>query len=213
MYDAKPTAEALLDAGAFKISLDPLFTWTSGIKSPVYCDLRALISVVKVRESIVDGFVEMIKVDGLPEVIAGTATAGIPWAAWVADRLQLPLVYIRGEAKEHGTKKRVEGMMPQGVKVVLIEDHISTGKSSVSALLALREEERAIVDRVYAINTYELMKAAQAFDEIDVKFDTITNYSTILKVAHERGVIDESQVDLLTDFRADPAGWAERHSL
>lgn len=211
---AMSVAKALLDHGAFKISLDPLFTWTSGIKSPVYCDLRALISDISVRAIIVDGFVDMIKNSGKEfDVIAGTATAGIPWAAWVAERMYLPMVYIRGEAKEHGTKKRIEGVLMQGSNVALIEDHISTGKSSVSATIALREEGGATVDMIFAINTYELKKAEEAFAEAKLNIQTVTSYSRILESAQLTGFIDDAKRALLSDFSIDPSGWAGRNGI
>lgn len=207
MNHSQKVADYLLKAGAFKVSLEPLFTWTSGIKSPVYCDLRALISDVAARDEIVTAFVEMIPAD--VEVIAGTATAGIPWAAWIAEKMKKPMIYIRGEAKEHGTKKRIEGMLAAGQKVALIEDHISTGKSSISAIAALREEGSAIVDCVFAINTYEMAVAKKVYEEAGVKVSTITNYSMIL----ERSGLPAEKVEMLLDFRNDPASWAGKHGL
>lgn len=210
MDHSKKVAESLLKVGAFKISMNPLFTWTSGIKSPVYCDLRALISDVEARNEIVTAFCELV-----PEcdVIAGTATAGIPWAAWIADKLGKSMIYVRGEAKEHGTKKRIEGMLIAGQKVVLIEDHISTGKSSISAIKALREEGGAIVDNVIAINSYELVTADTVYKDANVKVSTITNYSKILEVAKSQGVIDDEKEKMLADFRVDPSSWAGKHGL
>lgn len=208
---SKIIAQALLRSGAFKISLDPLFIWTSGIKSPVYCDLRALISDVEMRRTITEAFVKM-KEDWSPvEVIAGTATAGIPWAAWVAEAVGKPMVYIRSAAKEHGTKKRIEGQLePQRRRVLLVEDHISTGGSSLSAIEALRVEGAALAAEIFAINTYELQKAEEAFAAAQVGVETITNYTTILQVAKEQGLIDSEKEALLAEFRKDPAGWAGR---
>lgn len=207
MDHSKKVAEYLLKAGAFKVSLDPLFTWTSGIKSPVYCDLRALISDVEARDEIVTAFVEMIPSD--VDVIAGTATAGIPWAAWIAEKMKKPMIYIRGEAKEHGTKKRIEGTLAAGQKVALIEDHISTGKSSISAIKALREEGDVAVGSVFAINTYDMAVAKKVYEEAGVKVMTVTNYSVILG---ESGLPAE-KIEMLLDFRNDPAGWAGKHGL
>lgn len=206
-------AESLLRAGAFKISLNPLYTWTSGVKSPVYCDLRALISDVAARREIVNAFAEMISQKVECDVIAGTATAGIPWAAWVAEKLGKPMIYVRGEAKEHGTKKRIEGMLPAGSKVVLIEDHISTGKSSLSALQALREEGAATVDYIFAINTYELKAANEVYANAAVQVRTITDYSMILSAAKAQGIIDDEKEKMLAEFRNDPASWASVHGL
>lgn len=206
-------AEDLLATGAFKISLDPLYTWTSGIKSPVYCDLRALISSVNARRIIVEAFQKMYPSVADADVIAGTATAGIPWAAWLAEALGKPMVYIRSAAKEHGTKKRIEGDLKPGSKVVLVEDHISTGGSSISAVEALRTEGQATVDSIVAINTYELQKAKDQFEAAKVNVFTLTNFTVILSAAKARGLIDDAKEALLLDFRTDPAAWAEKHGL
>lgn len=206
-------AESLLKAGAFKISLNPLYTWTSGVRSPVYCDLRALISDVAARREIVNAFAEMISQKVECDVIAGTATAGIPWAAWVAEKLGKPMIYVRSEAKEHGTKKRIEGMLPTGSKVVLIEDHISTGKSSISALQALREEGQATVDYVFAINTYQLKAADEVYANAGVQVRTITDYSVILSAAKAQGIVDDEKEKMLLEFRNDPAAWAANQGL
>lgn len=206
-------ADDLLATGAFKISLSPLFTWTSGIQSPVYCDLRALISDVTARRTIVEAFQNMYPSIKFADVIAGTATAGIPWAAWLAEALGKPMVYIRGAAKEHGTKKRIEGSLKPGQKVVLVEDHVSTGGSSISAVEALRTEGQAIVDTIVAINTYELQKASEQFAVAQVNVFTLTNFTVILSAARAKGLIDEAQEALLADFRIDPATWAGKHGL
>lgn len=206
-------AEDLLTTGAFKISLDPLYTWTSGLQSPVYCDLRALISSVSARRIIVEAFQKMYPSIANADTIAGTATAGIPWAAWIAEALGKPMVYIRGAAKEHGTKKRIEGDLKPGSKVVLVEDHISTGGSSISAVEAIREEGQAIVDTIVAINTYELQKAKDQFEAAKVNVFTLTNFTVILSAAKARGLIDDAKEALLLDFRTDPAAWAGKHGL
>jgi orotate phosphoribosyltransferase len=198
-------AQALLDSGSVKISLNPLFTWASGIRSPIYCDLRALISDVPTRRMIVAAFKQMreewMDVDG----IAGTATAGIPWAAWLAEAVGKPMVYVRGSAKDHGTRKRIEGALKPGQKFLLVEDHISTGGSSVSAVEALRQEGGVIVDEVLAINTYQLDQADLTFKAAGLSVQTLTNYETILSVAKQRGLIDDEKEILLSEFRADPS--------
>jgi orotate phosphoribosyltransferase len=206
-------AQDLIASGAFKISLDPLFTWTTGIKSPVYCDLRALISRVETRKMITEAFQKMFPHVADADVIAGTATAGIPWAAWLAEALGKPMVYIRSAAKEHGTKKRIEGELKPGQKVVLVEDHVSTGSSSISAVEALRTEGQALVDTIVAINTYELTKAAEQFAAAQVQVYTLTNFTTILMAAKQQGMIDDAKEVLLADFRTDPAAWAGKHNL
>lgn len=206
-------AQDLLATGAFKISLDPLFTWTSGIKSPVYCDLRALISNVAARRLIIEAFATMYPSIKDADVIAGTATAGIPWAAWLAEALGKPMIYIRSKPKEHGTQKRIEGALKPGQKVVLVEDHISTGGSSISALEAIREEGQCQADTIVAINTYELQKAKDQFAAANVNVFTLTNFTVILSAAKDQGLIDEAKETLLADFRTDPATWAGKHNL
>lgn len=205
-------AEALLKAGAFKISLSPLFTWTSGIKSPVYCDLRALNSDVSARRAIVDAFVTLPHI-AEADYIAGTATAAITWAAWIAEKLGKPMVYVRSQAKEHGTKKRIEGLLPSGQHVALIEDLISTGGSSLSSVEALREESDAIVSRVYAISTYGMQVARDQFSNAGIDVYTITHYEVILSVARQQGLITTEEEEMIRTFRDDPKNWAEKQGL
>jgi orotate phosphoribosyltransferase len=209
----RAVAEALLDTGSFKISMSPLFTWTSGIKSPVYCDLRALIGDIAARRTITEAFVAMFPFVKEAEVIAGTATAGIPWAAWLADALGKPMVYVRSSAKEHGTQKRVEGFMKKGQSVILIEDLISTGGSSISSVQALKEEYDAKVDTILAINSYQMSKAVDNFAAAGLKAFSITNFATIAEVAKERGVLTADQESILLEFVQDPANWAAKHGL
>jgi orotate phosphoribosyltransferase len=211
MDAAHLVASALLDAKAFKVSLDPLFTWTSGLKSPVYCDLRALNSDVEARRLIVDELVKMIPED--VDVIAGTATAGISWAAWVAEKMGKPMVYVRSKSKEHGTKKQVEGIVKEGQKVVVVEDLISTGGSSIVSVEALKSECSAVVDLVVAINTYMFAKADANFSTAGIALKTVTSSPVIFAVARERGVITEEQEAMLQDFGTAPAGWAVKHGL
>ena len=170
-------AEKLLEIKAVALSPNEPFTWASGIKSPIYCDNRLTMSFPEVRRAITKGLAEKIKTD-FPdvEVIAGTATAGIPHAAWVAEVLDLPMVYIRGKAKDHGKKNQIEGQISEGQKMVVIEDLISTGGSVLEACVAA-ENEGAKVLGVAAIFTYELPKGIENFEEANVPFMTLTNYT------------------------------------
>lgn len=206
-------AQDVLRTGAFKISFEPLFTWTSGIKSPIYCDLRALTGDVEAREVIVDAFLELFPFIKNADAIAGTATAGISWAAWVADRLKKPMVYVRGAAKSHGTKKRIEGILKPGSQVILIEDLISTGGSSISSAEAIAEEGQSEVTAVLAINTHGVPKAAQNFADAQLALHTILDTTVILSEARAQGVITEEQEQMMADFWEDPAAWAGRHGL
>lgn len=195
-------AQALLDTGAFKISFDPLFTWTSGIQSPVYCDLRALNSDVSTRKLIVEAWLEMFPFIKEADVIAGTATAGISWGAWVADALDKPFVYVRSKAKEHGTKRQIEGILESGQKVALIEDHISTGGSSIAAVESLREVGAEVIG-VFAINTYLMPKAAVNFEAAGVDLSTICDFDVILQHAD----LEADKKEELKRFIQDPQGW------
>src|SRR3989344_9308933 len=163
-------AEFLLSIGAVKLSPRQPFMWTSGIKSPIYCDNRMIYSHPEARKFIVEALVSPVHALHIPpDVIAGTATAAIGWAALVADRMDLPLVYVRSKAKEHGAKKRIEGDLRPGEHVVVIEDLISTGGSSVSTVEALREEGKATVSDIVAIFSYELHAATEKAQQARAK--------------------------------------------
>ena len=203
----KQIAEKLLEIKAVALSPNEPFTWASGLKSPIYCDNRLTMSFPEVRRLVAKGLAEKIKTE-FPEVevIAGTATAGIPHAAWVAELLDLPMVYIRGKAKDHGKKNQIEGQISEGQKMVVIEDLISTGGSVLEACVAA-ENEGANVLGVAAIFTYELPKGIENFAEAKVPFITLTNYTELIEVATEKNYIAESDVDLLQQWKKDPKNW------
>ncbi|MBN2715338.1 MAG: orotate phosphoribosyltransferase, partial [Deltaproteobacteria bacterium] len=183
----KEIAKILLELNAVALRLDPPFTWASGRFSPIYCDNRLIISSTEDRKTVADGFVKLIAQNGWqPDVIAGTATAGIPHAAWVADILDLPMVYVRGSAKGHGKENRIEGTLRAGQKVVLIEDLISTGKSSIDAANGVVDAGGDLLG-VAAIFTYGLPVAAQQFTDAGMAFDTLTSFETLMDVAEELG--------------------------
>ncbi|MBP9718121.1 orotate phosphoribosyltransferase [Candidatus Gracilibacteria bacterium] len=203
-------AHSLMDIGAVKVSMDPLFTWTSGIRSPIYCDNRKLISYPSERTEVVRGFIELIKKlpkDRYPEYIAGTATAAIAWAAFVAQELNLPMVYIRPEKKGHGAGKQVEGDLPPGKRVVIVEDLISTGGSSLKAAQAVADECKGIVTDVLAIVTYELSEAQTAFQSSGLHLTTLTTFTQIMAAARENSIITEAQMIDILDFKKDPRSW------
>jgi len=214
MKNAENVAGALLKREAVKISMDPPFTWTSGIKSPVYCDNRKMIAFPEEREMIVDSFVEMINEQGMnPDVIAGTATAAIPWAAFVAQKMNKPMVYIRPKPKEHGVKKQIEGYLAPDQKVLIIEDLISTGGSSIKSADAVKNEGQCEVLGVMAIVTYELAKAVDNFGGADLSLWTLTNFKMIADLAVEGGSITQEQKDKVLEFTADPSAWGEKMGL
>ena len=205
-------AELLLSAEAVKLSIDPPFTWTSGITSPIYCDNRLLYGHPAARKIVVDALVSRVNALHIPpDAIAGTATAAIGWGAMVAQKLDLPFVYVRAKAKEHGAKKRIEGYVKPGQHVVLIEDLLSTGGSAISSVQALREEGQAIVTDVVAIFTYELPAGMEAAAEANVKLHPLSNFSTLAQVAYDQDRISADELAIVKRFVKDPKQWgAER---
>jgi len=212
--DSKEISQILLDNNAVKISMDPPFTWTSGIKSPIYCDNRLMIGYTEQRDAIVDGLVDLVK-EYAPETewLAGTATAGIPWAAFVAERMNLPMVYVRSTKKAHGAGKQVEGYMEKGAKVTVVEDLISTGGSSLKSVEALKDEYGADVQCVTAIFSYQFVKADKGFEELGLKYHSLSGLSTMLELLKERGEFTEEQIGLILQFKEDPPAWAEKVGL
>ncbi|MBM6935232.1 orotate phosphoribosyltransferase [Enterococcus cecorum] len=200
-------AQNLLAIKAVSLSPNEPFTWASGIKSPIYCDNRLTMSFPKVRRLIAKGLAEKIKKQ-FPEVevIAGTATAGIPHAAWVAEILDLPMVYIRSKAKDHGKGNQIEGQITPGQKMVVIEDLISTGGSVLEACQAAKREGADVLG-VAAIFTYELPKGATNFNTAKLPLVTLTNYTTLIQTALEEGYISEADLALLTAWKHDPENW------
>jgi orotate phosphoribosyltransferase len=200
----KAIAEKLLEINAVSLRPDEPFTWSSGIKSPIYCDNRLTLSYPAVRREIAASLKALIK-EYYPdaEVIAGTATAGIPHASWVSELLDLPMVYVRSKAKGHGKGNQIEGIVKKGQKVVIIEDLISTGGSVINAAEALREAEAEVIG-VAAIFTYELEKGSLLLEEAGLSWKTITNFSTLVEVSLEKGIIQKDQVDALSRWQKSP---------
>lgn len=200
-------AKDLLDIEAIFLRPNEPFTWASGIKSPIYCDNRITMSYPTVRRAIAKGLAAVIKTT-YPEVevIAGTATAGIPHAAWVAELLDLPMVYIRSKAKEHGKGNQIEGRIQPNQKMVVIEDLLSTGGSVLEACEAAKREGADVLG-VAAIFTYELPQVQENFVQADLPYVTLTNYTALIESALETGAIQESDVALLQEWRKDPAAW------
>ncbi|MEB6145497.1 orotate phosphoribosyltransferase [Enterococcus casseliflavus] len=200
-------AKDLLDIEAIFLRPNEPFTWASGIKSPIYCDNRITMSYPHVRRAIAKGLAAVIKTTyPEAEVIAGTATAGIPHAAWVAELLDLPMVYIRSKAKEHGKGNQIEGRIQPNQKMVVIEDLLSTGGSVLEACEAGKREGADVLG-VAAIFTYELPQVQENFDQAGLSYVTLTNYTALIESALETGAIQESDVALLQEWRKDPAAW------
>lgn len=199
----KQVAQSLLDTKAVFLQPSDMFTWASGIKSPIYCDNRITLSNHQARTLIKDSFVEIIKAK-YPEVevIAGVATAGIPQAALIADAMELPMIYVRSSAKEHGRTNLIEGKLEPGAKVVVIEDLISTGGSSLKAVDSLKEAGAEVLG-LAAIFTYNLNKAKNAFKEAKVPYSTLSNYDSLLEIAEESGQYSDEEMQVLRTWRQD----------
>jgi len=204
---AKKIAEYLLQIKAIKLQPSNPFTWASGWKSPIYCDNRKTLSFPEVRSYIRDSFALMIA-DLYPgaEMIAGVATGAISHGALAADKLGLPFIYVRSGAKEHGLGNQIEGYYEKGQKVVVVEDLISTGGSSLGAVKALREAGCEVIGMV-AIFTYEFKKASEGFAAENCSLKTLCNYSTLIDTAVKTGYITEADVETLKKWRTDPASW------
>lgn len=201
----KEIAKQLIDIEAVSLQPNDPFTWASGIKSPIYCDNRLTLSYPKVRKEIAKGLQHLIKTYfANAEVIAGTATAGIPHAAWVSEALELPMCYVRSKAKEHGQGNQIEGKVTKGQKVVVIEDLISTGGSVFTAVDALKAQGCEVLG-VVSIFTYELEKARQLFKEKELQVYSLTDYSTLVEAANEAGYLEEEAMDKLFKWRENPS--------
>ena len=204
---AKEIARDLLKIKAVYLKPEEPFTWASGIKSPIYTDNRVTLAYPETRTLIEDGFVEKILAE-FPdvEVIAGTATAGIPHGAIIADKMNLPFAYIRSKPKDHGAGNQIEGRVAPGQKMVVIEDLISTGGSVLDAIAAAKREGADVIGAA-AIFTYELPKAEKNFNEAGVKLVTLSNYTELIYLAEQEGYINAEGLALLKRFKEDQENW------
>ncbi len=207
MTNAKAVAEKLLQAQAVKLSPDQPFTWASGWKSPIYCDNRRVLSFPFIRDFVKSELCNQVFSE-FPDadLLAGVATAGIAWGAMTADQLKLPYIYVRPKPKEHGLGNQIEGYYEAGQKAVVIEDLVSTGKSSLQVVEVLRNAGVEVVGMV-AIFTYDFPQASQAFQEAAVPLHTLTNYPALLELAAEKGQLSPAAQEVLLKWRDDPAGW------
>jgi orotate phosphoribosyltransferase len=208
---SKNCAKYLLEIKAVKLSPSQPFTWASGLKSPIYCDNRKTLSYPEVRTFIRNGLVEIIKAKYPDvEVIAGVATGAIAQGALVAEALKLPFVYVRSEEKKHGLTNIVDGVVEAGQKVVVIEDLVSTGQSSLKATDALKDIGCNVLGMV-AIFTYNLPIATQRFEEAKLSLHTLTNYLILVENAANEGYIKAGEMATLNEWSKDPAAWAEQY--
>lgn len=199
MNHAEQVASILLKEKAVFLRPHEPFTWTSGIKSPVYCDNRLLISTVDSRDYIIKAFADAVRKLNV-DVVAGTATAGIPWAAWIAQELKLPLIYVRSSSKDHGRQNAIEGSSTPGQRTVLIEDLISTGKSSIAAGDKLREAGLTVLS-IMSIFTYDFPQAQEVFRKADFKYDSLSNFEVLAKVAYDYKMLDTQALQNVLEWR------------
>ncbi len=207
MTNKKAVAEKLLQVAAVKLSPENPYTWASGWKSPIYCDNRRVLSFPFVRDFIKSELCNVI-FEQYPdaEVLAGVATAGIPWGAMAADQLKLPYIYVRPKPKEHGLGNQIEGFYSAGQKVLVIEDLISTGKSSLQVVDVLRNVGAEVVGMVSIFN-YGFAVAENAFAEAKVKYSSLTDYTSLIELALEKRQVTSEMEKVLLNWRNDPADW------
>ena len=202
---AKQVAQSLLQIKAIKLSPANLFTWASGWHSPIYCDNRKILSFPDTRKLVYESFAEMIAAK-YPDadIIAGVATGAIAHGVLVAEKMGKPFIYVRSAPKGHGLGNQIEGSLPEGAKVVVVEDLVSTGVSSLSAVEALRAAGAEVMGMV-AIFTYGFPIASEAFAAANVKLDTLSNYETLIELAAAEGYVSPADMDFLTEWRKDPS--------
>ena len=197
---------------AIKLSPQKPFTWASGLKSPIYCDNRMVLSYPELRSKIIDAFIDQSKSYVPFDVIGGVATAGIAHAALIADRMELPMIYIRSEAKSHGMGNQIEGKLEQGQRVLVIEDLLSTGGSSLKAVESVRSAGGTVVG-VMAIFSYGFESCRAAFAQANCPFKTLTDYPTLNRIAKTLNYITELDMVLLADWNQNPAAWSANHQI
>ena len=210
IYDiqtAAKTAEQLLQINAIKLSPKNPFTWASGWQSPIYCDNRITLSYPEIRSFLAQSIAAQVKeLYGTDVVIAGVATGAIGIGMLVAAEMNLPFIYIRPESKKHGRQNQIEGALPSQAKVVVIEDLISTGKSSLNAVRALRETDAEVLGMI-ALFTYDFTTATENFKAAQVILHTLSDYPTLIEVAKDQKAIDPSELELLKKWRDNPSEW------
>ncbi len=208
-YVEKQVAKSLLDIKAVMLRPDKPFTWASGWLSPIYCDNRKILSYPEIRENVCKWMADIIKREYPDvEVIAGVATGAIAHGYLVAHLLGKPFCYVRPKPKDHGTGSQIEGLLEPGAKVVIVEDLISTGMSSLAANNALVQAGADVMGMV-AIFSYNFLHARKAFEDNNVELTTLSNYDTLIEVAHEIGYVQESDIEVLKQWRISPSTWGK----
>lgn len=207
MTNEKAVAEKLLHIQAVKLSLDKPYTWASGWKSPIYCDNRKVLSFPYIRDFIKSELCSVI-FEQFPEAdaLAGVATAGIAWGVMAADQLKLPFLYVRPKPKEHGLGNQIEGELAAGQKVLVIEDLVSTGKSSLQVCEAIQNGGAEVIGMVSIFN-YGFPEAENAFEKAGIRFISLTNYAVLIELAIEQGTIASDLMETLLNWRKNPGAW------
>jgi orotate phosphoribosyltransferase len=209
---AHKIADDLLQIKAIKLNPENAFVWASGLYSPIYCDNRKALSYPSVRTDIVQGFVSLSNEFPGVQAIAGVATAGIPWGAWLASSLNLPFAYVRSKAKDHGLKNQVEGDFGPNTRILVVEDLVSTGGSSLDAIAQLEQEGYTILG-LLSIFHYGFDKANQRFSEKKLKFRSLSDFPNLLERALQANYIDQTTYENLQNWNQDPAKWSESYQL
>ena len=208
MTTAEETAKILLSIKAVTVSTNPPYTWASGMKAPIYCDNRLLISYPEERRKIINGFKKLIADNNLQfDVIGGTAMAAVPWASFLAYELNKPMVYIRPEPKGHGKGKQVEGFMKPGSRVLIVEDLISSGGSSLKSAAACQREYNAVITNIIAIFNYQMNQSKQAFHATHISLHTLSNFSTLIDVATQENYLTPTEKKQALSWSEDPENW------
>lgn len=209
MTTSEKIAKVLLSIDAVTISPKKPYRYSSGILSPVYSDMRLLISHPKERKIVIGEMAKLIKSLGIPDVVAGTATAGIPHAAYVSAKLDIPMVYVRGEAKKHGKQSQIEGDFKKGQSTVIIEDLISTAGSSLETVKAIKKAG-GLVNNILAIYTYTLPVSLLNIKKSGIKLHTLTNFPDVVDVAIKLGKMKSKDKEIVLDWLNDPTGWGKK---
>ncbi len=207
MTNEKAVAEKLLQTNAVKLSPDSPFTWASGWKSPIYCDNRKVLSFPYIRDFIKSEMCNVV-FEKFPDagLVAGVATAGIAWGAMAADQLKLPFIYVRPKPKEHGLGNQIEGYFEKGMDTIVIEDLVSTGKSSLQVVDVLKQQGLNVVGMVSIFN-YGFPVAAEAFANAGIAYHSLTNYPTLIRLAIEKGIVGAQEEEILLKWSQDPSNW------
>ncbi|MBI4035809.1 orotate phosphoribosyltransferase [Candidatus Daviesbacteria bacterium] len=207
---SQAVAKILLELNAISLNSKKPFRYASGILSPIYTDCRVLMAYPDKRREIRDFYIETIQNSADPfDVVAGTATAGIPHAAWIADKLNLPMVYVRGKAKDHGKQNLMEGIIKKGQKAIVIEDLVSTGESAINSVNAIKQAGGEI-SHVFSIITYSLSKAEESFTENNLQLVSLTTFKDVVEEAQKMDHITKEDMQIILDWTSDPLTWGKR---